>query len=430
MVGDGQVMSTRELFLKELESEAKAKDKVAMILESSDSEDEEEDEEEEVRKAEPPLEDLRRRAVLFISDACSSEVDRVDRRIEREGRPNGFQNTGTSYTMYKVLESELRQAKGNFNKLLALTLAFKDEDYCFHDTDIPEVATKLVSRWAKLWQDALSHSLPLDERSVEGVMFLLRKFKKRFEEDMDIDYSFVFEPKPKVLSQRAVVTPSKRRKCDEEGTSAAKRPRTALSPELEQRLHREDVQLKEAQDCAIQVVCCEQVKDKVLVRVIVISGAHPVRALVKTVAAAFSMEGTVFDHHPNKGIAPKMRCLMDGQELPVALKLCQVFQAGDKVILEAPQRYFICKLDGIVSNKDPNKNSFHLPRCVGSDAKSAAKVKALNKLFMGDRAPGRYVCCTKASAKQATLRDMGRPLILEGVPISGLNRFGVEPFVF
>ena len=26
------------------------------------------------------------------------------------------------------------------------TLAFKDEDYCFHDTDIPEVATKLVSR--------------------------------------------------------------------------------------------------------------------------------------------------------------------------------------------------------------------------------------------------------------------------------------------
>jgi hypothetical protein len=332
--------------------------------------------------------------------------------------------------MYKVLESELRQAKGNFNKLLALTLAFKDEDYCFHDTDIPEVATKLVSRWAKLWQDALNHGLPLDERSVEGVMFLLRKFKKRFEEEMDIDYSFVFEPKLKVLSQGAVVTPSKRRKCDEEVTSAAKRPRTALSPELEQRLHREDVQLKEAQDCAIQVVCREQAKDKVLVRAIVISGAHPVRALVKTVAASFSMEGTVFDHHPNKGIAPKMRCLMDGQELPAALKLCQVFQAGDMVILEAPQRSFTCKLDGIVSNKDPRKNRWHLPRCVGSDAKSAGKVNPLNKLFMGDRAPGNYVSCTKASAKQATLRDMGRPLILEGVPTSGLNRFGLEPLVF
>ena len=40
---------------------------------------------------------------------------------------------------------------------------------------------------------------------------------------------------------------------------------------------------------------------------------------MKTVAAAFSMEGVLFDHHPIKGIAPKMRCLMDGQELPAAL---------------------------------------------------------------------------------------------------------------
>lgn len=428
MVADGQVMSTTEVFLQELESEARAKDKVALVLERSDSEDEEE--EDEARKPEPSLEDLRKRAVLFISDACSREVDRVHRRIEREGAPNGFQNTGTSYTMYKVLESELRQAKGNLNNLIALTLAFKDEDYCFHDTDIPEVATKLVSRWAKLWQDALRHGLPLDERSVEGLTYLLRKLKRQFEEEMDIDYSFVFEPKPKACSQRAAVTPSKR-KCDEEVTSATKRPRTALSSELEQRLHREDAQLKEAQDCAIQVVCyCEQGRDKVLARAIVISGAHPVKALVKTVAAAFAMEGTVFDHHPNKGIAPRMRCLMDGQELPVALKLCQVFQAGDVVTLEAPQRSFTCKLDGVVSNKDRCKNTCHLPRCVGSDAKSAGKVSQLNKLFMGDREPGQYVCCTKAQARQATLKDMGRPLILEGVPVSRLNRFGVEPLVF
>ena len=30
----------------------------------------------------------------------------------------------------------------------------------------------------------------------------------------------------------------------------------------------------------------------------------------------FALEGTVFDPHPNKGTAPKMRCLMDGQEIP------------------------------------------------------------------------------------------------------------------
>jgi hypothetical protein len=54
-------------------------------------------------------------------------------------------------------------------------------------------------------------------------------------------------------------------------------------------------------------------------RAIVISGTYPAKSLVKTVAAAFSIEGVLFDHHPNKGIAPKMRCLMDGQELPAAL---------------------------------------------------------------------------------------------------------------
>ena len=40
------------------------------------------------------------------------------------------------------------------------------------------------------------------------------------------------------------------------------------------------------------------------------------RSPMKTVGAAFALEGTVFDPHPNKGTAPKMRCLMDGQEIP------------------------------------------------------------------------------------------------------------------
>ena len=153
--------------------------------------------------------------------------------------------------MYKVLESELRQAKRNFDKLLALTLAFRDEDDCFQYTDIPEVATKLVSRWAKLWQDALCNDLPLDDRSRAGVMFMLCKIKKQFEEEMDVDYRFNFEPKPSnVIRQSAVATPSKRKQ-DEQLGSSEKRPCKALSQELEQCLHRGDAQWKEAQYCAI-----------------------------------------------------------------------------------------------------------------------------------------------------------------------------------
>eukprot|EP00931_Biecheleriopsis_adriatica_P087241 TRINITY_DN61738_c0_g1_i1.p1 TRINITY_DN61738_c0_g1~~TRINITY_DN61738_c0_g1_i1.p1 ORF type:complete len:212 (-),score=43.64 TRINITY_DN61738_c0_g1_i1:38-673(-) len=172
-----QVRSIQDMFIEELETEAKSKDKVVLILEDLESESEAEDEEEQARTSEPSLEDLRKKAVLFVSKECSDESDRVSQRIQLEGAPGGFQNTGTSYTMYKVLDSELRKAKGNFNSLLTLTVAFKDEDYCFHDTDIPDVAKKLVSRWAKLWQDALSHGLPLDERSVEGVMYMLSKLK-------------------------------------------------------------------------------------------------------------------------------------------------------------------------------------------------------------------------------------------------------------
>lgn len=429
-----QMTSTRDAFLEELGREAESKGNVAMLLESLESEEEselEEDEEAEIaQKAEPSLDDLRKKKVLFISRDCSKEQDRISRRIECEGAPNGFQSTSTSYTMYKVLDSELRKAKGNFNRLLALTLAFREEDYCFHDTDIPEVSTRLVSRWAKLWQDALSHDLPLDERSVEGVMFMLRKLKNMFEEEMDIDYKFIFEPKsPKAPRDGAMVTPSKRKR-DEEAVSTVKRQRTALSPELEQRLHREDARLKEAQDCAIQVVCREEGKGATLVRALVISGAHPLKSLMKTVGAAFAIEGTVFDPHPNKGTAPKMRCLMDDQELPVTLKLFQVFQAGNDVTLASQSRSFTCTLDGMVNNKDRCKNGCHLPRCVGADARSSGKLNQLNKLFMADRQPGHYLCCTKAQAKQATIKDMGRPLLLNGVAVSGLERFGVEPLSF
>ena len=69
------------------------------------------------------------------------------------------------------------------------------------------------------------------------------------------------------------------------------------------------------------------------------------------------------------------------------------------------------------------KNMCHLPRGVGSEAESLGKVNRLNKLFMGDRQPVHYRRCTKAQAKQAAVKDMGRPLILDGVALYGLGTF-------
>ena len=70
------------------------------------------------------------------------------------------------------------RAKGNFNVLMAVTLAFKDNHYCFADTDIPEVAQRLVQRLAKLWQVALASELPVDDQSKDGVKFMLVRFKE------------------------------------------------------------------------------------------------------------------------------------------------------------------------------------------------------------------------------------------------------------
>ena len=74
------------MFIEELETEAKSKDRVALILENLESESETEDEEEQARTSEPSLEDLRKKAVLFVSKECSDESDRVSQRIQTPWR--------------------------------------------------------------------------------------------------------------------------------------------------------------------------------------------------------------------------------------------------------------------------------------------------------------------------------------------------------
>ena len=87
----------------------------------------------------PSLELLQSKKVCFAPKCFLAELRRIEDRIERQGAPNGYQSTSNCGSMYKVLESELRRANGSISTLLAVTVAFKEDHYCFHDTDISEV---------------------------------------------------------------------------------------------------------------------------------------------------------------------------------------------------------------------------------------------------------------------------------------------------
>ena len=70
------------------------------------------------------------------------------------------------------------RANGRRREKTSPRLAFKEDHYCFADTDIPEVAQRLVQRLAKLWQVALASELPVDDQSKDGVKFMLVRFKE------------------------------------------------------------------------------------------------------------------------------------------------------------------------------------------------------------------------------------------------------------
>ena len=102
----------------------------------------------------------------------------------------------------------------------------------------------------------------------------------------------------------------------------------------------------------------------------VVSGAYPLKALGKTLGAAFGLEDVIFDPQPNKGTGPiglKFTMASAGEakatELPLSLKVVQALQErGDRIDFTACGRSLACMLDGVAS-KVPRKRcrfeSFH-----------------------------------------------------------------------
>ena len=166
----------------------------------------------------------------------------------------------------------------------------------------------MVQRLAKLWKSTLAAEVPLDKQSEGGVIFVLRDFQKLLEE-MPEPYPFSFEPS-------AEATPRKRpRSLDEaEPLTSEKRPRaskklcTSVGSDTATWLHRRDHELKAVQDVAVQLLCQERGGRKEA-RALVVSGAHPLKALGQTFGAAFVLEGVIFDPHPNKGWVINMSAL-------------------------------------------------------------------------------------------------------------------------
>mmetsp|Transcript_26850 Transcript_26850/g.46631 ORF Transcript_26850/g.46631 Transcript_26850/m.46631 type:complete len:449 (-) Transcript_26850:155-1501(-) len=434
MLGSPGDSATKE-YLEELKSKAQQIDRVALLFESlHDSSSESEEIDEEKLKQPLGIEQLRAKKHALVTKACHAEISRIQERMETEGAPNGFQSTSTCVSMYRVFANELRRANGCFDNLLALTLAFKDDMglYCFHDTDIPEEAQKLLTRFGKLWQDAIRSGLPLDDRSREGVMFVLQRFQESIQE-MDADYQFAYEPRIATPKKRGRPSATTVPSTDEK---ACKRPKVekptaekdlgAPTGKLAEWLHRRDHELKKLQDAAVQIICKEHGGSSAA-RALVISAAHPLRSLSNTLGAAFGLEGVIFDPHQNKGQGPAGAVFIasaDGEapaQLPLSMKVIQALQErGNTIKLIACGRSIECTLDGVVSNKDDFrfKNDTHLPRCVGADGKSLGKISKLNTLFMAGRQPGNFLGCTKAEARKATVRRMSIPLTVGGTPQS------------
>lgn len=429
--------SAAKLFLDELRMKAEQSGRVVLLFESIDgSESEDEDSQEEKGNEKKPLtiQQLRTKKHALVSAACSAEVERIERRMETEGASNDYLSTSTCASMYRVFASELRRANGSFDNLLALTLAFKEDMglYNFHDTDIPEEAQKLLTRLGRLWQDAMRAGLPLDEQSREGVMYVLQKFQKDIQE-MDADYNFTYEPcdtTPKKCGRRRTAPPESDQKPPQ------KRPRHDKAEEkhklsgpvgkLAEWLHRRDHELKKVQDAAVQILCKEHGGTSEA-RAVVISGSHPLRSLSKTLGAALSLEGVIFDPHQNKGVGPagaSFIASIGGEapaQLPLSLKVVQALQdRGNTVNYKACGRTFECTLDGVVPNKTECmfKNNTHLPRCVGADRKAVGKINKINTMFMAGRQPGHFLMCSKAEARKATIRRMSIPLAIDGAPQS------------
>lgn len=327
---------------------------------------------------------------------------------------------------------------------IALTKAMADNDDWYADTDIPEVAAKVVKALAGAWSDVLSAAL--DERPWDSLLSWLAGIQQVWQGEasahLGVKLAFAFEAKKaKPATEANPSTPAKKRSCaglavdgqgsaepassskkrKNEGQGQGKQASIAKADaDTEAWLHRLDAELSTRQASVVQLHCeAEGCTQK---RALVVSGSYPLRAVGFALAEAFGKAADDFDPHPNKGKTPAglLFSLDRGgkpQKLTPTLKIVQAVQdPGDSLRMDMDGLSLNITLDVIKfkggAGYDMIKNR-PLPRCVGGDkALTQNLLKKLNRTFLHDRKGEDFLGCSKKEQVDAVLEGMGKPIAL------------------
>jgi len=391
----------------------------------------------------PPLatiENLRSEFKYFVVEKEAwMQTPEYNKQLEQICYSHMGGGTSLSYKFFSVFKKSLAAVRSSLRSRAhekALCLAIKltkamvenDEWYC--DTDVPEEAVKIVKELGNIWSTILS-AFAESRCSVVLVEWLgevQADWQCAASEQLGSKLTFAFAEKPprtpmksRKSSSSAEQSTGKKRKADLDGPSEkhAKKSRVApISADVEAWLHRLDGQLHQRQASCAQLHC-ESGAQK---RVLVVSGAYPLRAVGFAIAEAFGKAADDFDPHPNKGKSPPGLGFFlerDGARhaLKPALKIVQAVQtSGDSVVVEMDGLSVKTTLDVIKLKTDAGFNYIKdrpLPRCVGGDKGFGPQLlKRLNRTFLCDRKPIDFIGCSRKEAINGTLEDMAKPIAL------------------
>lgn len=387
----------------------------------------------------PTLDSLRSKLrYILVSKQEWKEVHSYTQEVHEIFDSHMGGGTSMSYKLFALFRKGLARVRSSLRnshdralcELIALTKAMADNDDWYADTDVPEEAEKIVAVLGSLWNSVLSSPSDQDLR-------MLKTWLESVQEEWEVTASdhlgrkltFAFSTKPPVTPKR---TPAKNKagNIQEESGSKKRKATTTLSPdgkeqkisvEMEAWLHRMDAELPRRQCSLVQLRCAAGAKKRVLV----VSGSYPLKAVGCTVVEAFGWAADDFDPHPNKGKAPaglafSMQRVGGPRELiKPTVKIVQAVQEpGDQISVHMDGHEVVrVTLDAIMMKDDSgfsNVRKRPLPRCVGGDASLGPQLlKRLNRTFLNDRMPIRFIGCGKKEAVRATIDHMAQPIATE-----------------
>jgi len=316
--------------------------------------------------------------------------------------------------------------------LVSLTKAMVDNDDWYCDTDAPEQAAKIVRELGTLWSSVLATAVS-ESRNLELLLAWLTSTRKQWEVDasdhLGVKMTFAFSAKPPITPTKAKST--KRAAEAELQPSPAKKPKspmasTAASVDTEAWVHRLDAELSGRQASCVQLRCLDEVGGQQ--RILVVTGAYPLKAVGFTIAEAFGKAVDDFDPHPNKGKNPPgmaFALMREGrlQSLKATVKIVQAVQEpGDTMHVRMDGLAVTVTLDVIKRKVDEGFDWIKgrpMPRCVGGDRSLTPQlIRRLNRTFLHTRKPMDFLGCSKKQAITATIEEMTIPVALrQGEPI-------------